>query len=58
MSRAHTNGNDVDIDIARLFVAVWERRLAILSLILIVCAAAFVVSEKRSIHAIGPRPGC
>ena len=44
MSRAHTNGNDVDIDIARLFVAVWERRLAILSLMLIVCTAAFVVS--------------
>ncbi|MCP4314832.1 MAG: chain-length determining protein [Hyphomicrobiales bacterium] len=44
MSRAHTNGNDVDIDIARLFVAVWDRRLAIVSLILIVCAIAFVVS--------------
>ena len=44
MSRAYTNGNDVDIDIARLFVAVWERRLAILSLMLIVCAAAFVIS--------------
>ncbi|MEX3009367.1 exopolysaccharide transport family protein [Hoeflea sp. TYP-13] len=44
MSRAHTNGNDVDIDIARLFAAVWERRLAVVSLMLIVCAAAFVIS--------------
>ncbi|MDA4846856.1 exopolysaccharide transport family protein [Hoeflea poritis] len=44
MSRPQSNGNDVDIDIARLFSAVWKRRVAIVSLILIVCAAAFVIS--------------
>ncbi|WP_136656974.1 Wzz/FepE/Etk N-terminal domain-containing protein [Nitratireductor sp. XY-223] len=44
MSRQPSNGNDADIDIARLFAAVWQRRLAILSLMLIVCAAAFVIS--------------
>ncbi len=44
MPRAQDNGNDMDIDIVRLFAAVWERRLALTSLTLIVCAIAFVVS--------------
>ncbi len=44
MSRRHENGQDADIDIARLFAAVWEKRLAVLSLTLIVSAAAFVIS--------------
>mgnify|MGYP001823082015 CR=1 FL=1 len=44
MSGAHNHGQDVDIDIARLFVAVWERRLAVFSLILIICMVAFAVT--------------
>lgn len=45
MSRRETNGQDVDIDVARLFAAIWERRIAVLSLVLIVSAAAFVISS-------------
>lgn len=48
MARPQPNSNDVDIDIARLFAAVWQRRAAIVSLILIVCAAAFVISGMIS----------
>ncbi|MEM6463607.1 MAG: Wzz/FepE/Etk N-terminal domain-containing protein [Pseudomonadota bacterium] len=48
MSGAQRSGNDVDIDISRLFVAVWERRLAILSLVILVCAVAFVLSSTMS----------
>lgn len=48
MARPQSNSNDVDIDIARLFAAVWQRRAAIVSLILIVCAAAFVISGMVS----------
>ncbi len=44
MSRRQYDGQDADIDIARLFAAVWERRLAVISLILIVGVAAFVIS--------------
>ncbi|MEM9107476.1 MAG: Wzz/FepE/Etk N-terminal domain-containing protein [Pseudomonadota bacterium] len=44
MSGAQSNGQDVDIDIARLIAAVWERRLAVISLILIMCMVAFAVT--------------
>ena len=44
MSARHDSGQDADIDIARLFAAVWERRLAVISLVLIVGVAAFVIS--------------
>lgn len=44
MSRRQEIGQDVDIDITRLFAAVWEKRIAVLSLTLIVCAAAFVIA--------------
>lgn len=45
MSRGEVSGQDADIDVARLFAAVWERRIAVLSLVLIISAAAFVVSS-------------
>ncbi|MCR9134933.1 MAG: exopolysaccharide transport family protein [Alphaproteobacteria bacterium] len=53
MSRRESSGQDVDIDIARLFAAVWERRIAVLSLVLIVAAAAFVVSSFISPRFLG-----
>lgn len=45
MSRGEVSGQDSDIDVARLFAAVWERRIAVLSLVLIISAAAFVISS-------------
>lgn len=45
MSRGESSGQDADIDVARLFAAVWERRIAVLSLVLIISAAAFVISS-------------
>lgn len=45
MSRPELNGKDEDIDIARLFAAIWQRRVAIVSLMLIVCAVVFVISS-------------
>lgn len=45
MSRPELNGKDEDIDIARLFAAIWQRRVAILSLMLIVCAVVFIISS-------------
>ena len=53
MSRRHHDGQDADIDIARLFAAVWERRLAVGSLILIVGVAAFVISGMISPRFLG-----
>ncbi|MCY6380421.1 Wzz/FepE/Etk N-terminal domain-containing protein [Hoeflea prorocentri] len=48
MRGSQSSGSDVDIDIVRLFVAVWERRIAIVSLLLIVSVAAFVLSGMSS----------
>ena len=48
MPDSQSSGSDVDIDIVRLFVAVWERRIAIVSLLLIVSVAAFVLSGMSS----------
>lgn len=45
MSRPELNGKDEDIDIARLFAAIWQRRVAIISLMVIVCAVVFVISS-------------
>ena len=53
MSRRQHDGQDADIDIARLFAAVWERRLAVISLILIVGVAAFVISGMISPRFLG-----
>jgi exopolysaccharide transport family protein len=44
MSGRESSGQDADIDVARLFSAIWERRVAVLSLMLIVSAAAFAIS--------------
>tara|TARA_R110002126_G_scaffold278004_1_gene424138 strand:- start:46003 stop:48570 length:2568 start_codon:yes stop_codon:yes gene_type:complete len=45
MSRPELNGKDEDIDIARLFAAIWQRRVAIISLMVIVCAVVFIISS-------------
>lgn len=53
MSRGESSGQDADIDVARLFAAVWERRIAVLSLVLIISAAAFVISSFISPRFLG-----
>ena len=53
MSRPESGDQDVDIDIARLFAAVWERRLAVFSLVLIVSVSAFVITSFISPRYLG-----